>query len=146
MSENNPLDGLPLQQRAMRNEQFMIPATSAAGQSAVKSAILINGGAAVAVLAFAGSLVQKGGCTSGFRWILLCFAGGTLFAAIASTTDFLSGIVGCQFLANVAVGGNIEKARPCQVASNTCHRLTLLLIALSYAMFIVGVCLASCHL
>jgi len=65
-------------------------AAVAAGQAALKSAILTNGGAAVATLAFVGSLVQHGTPIHGFNGVLFWFAVGTLLGAIASGGTYLA--------------------------------------------------------
>ena len=55
-----------------------------AAHAALKSAVLINGGGAVATLAYVGSLVQNGKATFWFGLALGCFALGVLLTGLAS--------------------------------------------------------------
>ena len=71
-----------------RVELFRSAMTAAHG--ALKSAILINGGAAVAVLAFVGSLVQHGATIRGFGSVLAIFAFGAFLGALASGGAYLA--------------------------------------------------------
>ena len=62
-----------------------------AGQSAIKSSLLLNGGASVALLAFIASLAQfKPSKVSEFGACLLPFAFGVLTIAVTSGTTYLS--------------------------------------------------------
>jgi hypothetical protein len=110
--------------------QFVIEgskAAVAAGQAALKSAILINGGAAVACLAFLGSLVQRGTPIQGFRCVLICFAVGTLLSAMGS---------GGTYLAQCCVGK--DKAR----SHKWWNRAAVSCVILSYVVFLLG-CLTA---
>jgi hypothetical protein len=67
--------------------------TNQAGQSALKSAILINGGGAVALLAFLGHIWNSHPSypiVSGLSCSLIVFAFGVLIAAMAAGTTYLS--------------------------------------------------------
>ena len=59
----------------------------ATSSDSTKAGLLINGGAAVAVLAFIGHLVttQQTRSIQAFSWPLVCFAGGVFFSALAAT-------------------------------------------------------------
>ncbi len=64
-----------------------------AGQRAINSAMLINGGAAVALLAFLGRIWETGqspAVASGLTLSLLRFLGGVLVAAVAFGTTYLT--------------------------------------------------------
>jgi len=66
------------------------------GQTAIKAALLINGGAAVAILAFIGTAINNG--TDNSLLLKLCFSmvmfiGGVLSVAIASGITYLAGLV-----------------------------------------------------
>ncbi|MGL6213244.1 hypothetical protein [Billgrantia desiderata] len=62
-----------------------------AGQNALRSAILINGGAAVAILAYIGKLsVEAAGQVTHFALPLLLFVLGTLTVAVGSGITYLS--------------------------------------------------------
>lgn len=66
-----------------------------AGQAALKSSILINGGGAFALLAFLGHIWNthpSGGMVSGLSSSLMAFAFGVLIAAMASGTTYLAGL------------------------------------------------------
>lgn len=62
-----------------------------AGQNALRAAILVNGGAAVAILAYIGKLsVEAEGQVSHFALPLLLFVVGTLTVAVGSGVTYLS--------------------------------------------------------
>lgn len=64
-----------------------------AGQSALKSALLINGGAAIAILAFLGNLWEKdvgSAVGSTLACGLLAFGGGVLAASVGAGSTYLS--------------------------------------------------------
>jgi hypothetical protein len=65
----------------------------AAGQSAVRGAVLINGAAGVALLAFMGQM-QKGEVSTAMAtwlpWPLACFVVGVLAAALATGGAYLA--------------------------------------------------------
>lgn len=61
------------------------------GQGALKSSILINGGACVALLAFIGKIITENTVpVPGLSTALLIFGCGVLFSAISSGTTYLS--------------------------------------------------------
>ncbi|MHB1092334.1 hypothetical protein [Thiobacillus sp.] len=71
----------------------MLRATITTGQSALKSALLINGGAAVALLAFLGSVWSSdkiGEVPSEINPALLLYVFGVLSAAVAAGATYLS--------------------------------------------------------
>jgi len=71
----------------------MFKSVIAVGQTALKSLFLINGGAAVAVLAFVGHLATAGSSADsirGFAAPLGCFVAGLLLVTIASGVTYLS--------------------------------------------------------
>ncbi len=77
------------------------------GQAALKAAILINGGAAVTLLAFIGNLLAKSASPDrGIGEAMLVFLGGALLGAFATAFTYL-----CQFLMEknlkIAFGFNI---------------------------------------
>ncbi len=67
--------------------------TSAMGQAAMKAAMLINGGAVVAMLAFVGNVIKSVGSTllSSLAWSMAFFCGGVLLAALAFGCAYRSG-------------------------------------------------------
>ncbi len=68
-------------------------ATINAGQNAIKSMVIINGGAAVALLAFVGNIWSNKGNLSGIKglsWGLLFFVIGVLLAGIVSALTYLA--------------------------------------------------------
>ncbi len=74
------------------NPMFLesVKATIVAGQSAMKSALLINGGGAIALLAYFGSpAFQNDAPSSLFLWAMGCFCAGLLFAAAAQCFTYL---------------------------------------------------------
>lgn len=71
----------------------MLRSTIATGQSALKSSLLINGGAAVAVLAFMGNIWSSKDATTALPAIseaLLMYIGGVLVAAFAAGATYIS--------------------------------------------------------
>jgi hypothetical protein len=69
-------------------ESFRVVMTAA--HNALKCAILVNGGAAVATLALVGSLIQHGKPIFSFGQALGCFALGVLMAAVAAGLTYLT--------------------------------------------------------
>lgn len=75
----------------------MFKSVLASGQAAIKSVMMINGGAAVAILAFMGHLAtnaQSKQFVAHFGSALLCFAAGVLLAALATGTTYLAQYTG----------------------------------------------------
>ena len=74
----------------------MFRSVIAAGQNAMRSATLINGGAGVALLAFIGHVWDKAltpNIVRGLTWSLLLFMSGVLTSAMAGGTTYV-----CQAL------------------------------------------------
>jgi hypothetical protein len=68
-------------------------AVIAAGQNTIRTMLLLNGGAAVALLAYIGHLDATGTTVADvpkFAWCLLLFAVGSLCAALVSAATYLS--------------------------------------------------------
>ena len=61
-----------------------------AGQGAIKSIFLLNGGATVALLAFISHLIKVDGKVAEFSYCLLLFSLGALMAALISGCTYLS--------------------------------------------------------
>ena len=82
------------QYRADNDENLeMSKATINAGQNAIKSMVVINGGAAVAMLAFIGNIWSTGKNLQGVKglsWGLLFFVLGVLLSGIVSALTYLS--------------------------------------------------------
>jgi hypothetical protein len=77
----------------VQHERFMFEKVILTGQAALKSAILINGGAATAILAFIGHIWNSGALpkiVDNLACSLLLFVSGVLLAAVASGTTYLS--------------------------------------------------------
>lgn len=71
----------------------MFKSVISAGQAALKSAILINGGAAIALLAFIGSVfttTENRDVISMLALAMYCFVGGVLSGAVASGVVYLT--------------------------------------------------------
>ena len=97
-----------------------------AGQNALKSLMLINGGAAVALLAFLSHIWDKtpvAGSIRGLTEALLFFVAGVLLSSIASGTTYLTGIF--QQLEWLKIGNGI-------------HYLTIILVIAAYVVFGFG--------
>jgi len=109
----------------------MFKSVITAGQSALKSALLINGGAAVAMLAFVGSVWEESLALCTVIYLLVAmglFVVGVLLGAIAS---------GLTYLAQRAYAQEREKAgNRLNVAIITC-------VVVAYALFLLGSFVAS---
>lgn len=93
------------------------------GQAALKSTILVNGGAAVALLAFLGKIWEKGSTQIAIASLCLAlsfFVSGVLTGAIASGTTYITN--SCY---------SVKKAK-----TGICfHIITILLVIASYLLF-----------
>ena len=100
--------------------------TDIAGQAAMKSALLINGGAAVAILAFIGQIFNSlGNCETihSLKFSMIFFVFGTLSSAIAFGTTYIAQL--CWQSSKNRLGWIIN------------HFSTVLVI-LSYLLFLCG--------
>lgn len=108
----------------------MVRATIATGQSALKSSLLINGGAAVAVLAFLGNAWSKSipqSIVSQAAYGLSLFVWGVLAAAAAS---------GASYVSQAGFGDEFGKAS--QRIGAVGRGLAILLVSGAYALFACG--------
>jgi hypothetical protein len=139
-------------QAANAAEQYR-EATVRAGQEAMKVALLINGGAAVAVLAFVGGLATRTGISLGelkaVTHSLYWFAGGVVSAAITA---------GCGFFASDLYAGSMhhqdrswehpylshnEKSKMLYNLGWWCSLGGTVLAGISLVLFVVGIWVAS---
>ena len=100
------------------------------GQAALKSAILINGGATVALLAFIGSVFkvsQNSEVVTKLSHAMFCFVIGVLSGAIASGVVYIA-----QFV----------YAREKLCLGHILNGFSWFLVVLSYILFLTGVILA----
>jgi hypothetical protein len=99
----------------------------------IKALLAINGGAAVALLAFAGNIAKNGGnaasVASHLANSLLGFGLGTLLGALGFLTAYLT---------QLQYGRGGESFRP----AHWWHRATYALVILSALAFVVGLCFA----
>jgi hypothetical protein len=105
----------------------MLRGTIATGQSAIKSSLLINGGAAVAVLAFLGNAWSKGlprNVLTGASYGLSLFVWGVLAAATAAGFTYVS-----------QAGFGDEFGKHSQRIGICGRTLAMLLVAASYVLF-----------
>lgn len=94
------------------------------GGAALKSAILINGGAAVALLAFMGSIfIGKPDVVKELTCPLMVFTSGVLSAAIASSASYFS---------------QGYYSRKNESAGNFWRRIAIICVVFSYILFAVG--------
>ena len=104
----------------------LIRSTVIAGQSALKAAMIINGGGAAALLAFTGNIWNKTTSNiiaSGLTEAILIFCIGILLAAFATGTTYLSQLI-----------FSYEKVKFATVI----NYLTITLVILSFSLFIYG--------
>jgi hypothetical protein len=89
-------DALRVHDRSRRVSEATNEAVIKAGEVAIRTVMLINGGAAVAVLAFIGALVRDEGVTikqiSGVSGSLLWFAGGVAMAVWAMALSYFTNL------------------------------------------------------
>ena len=95
MDDINRQDALRVHDRSRRVSEATDEATIKAGEVAIRTVMLINGGAAISVLAFIGALVrQDGGLTikqiAGVSNSLLWFGGGVAAAAWALALSYFT--------------------------------------------------------
>lgn len=113
----------------------MLRATITTGQTALKSSLLINGGAAVATLAFVGNLLgRKESYQALLNFIpesLVCFVFGVLSAAIAA---------GCSYFSQAGYGDEFGKAS--RKVGVIRHLLAVIAVVTSYVLFGRGAWLA----
>lgn len=105
----------------------MLRATIATGQAALKSALLINGGASVAMLAFIGNVWEKSSSQSLLKILpvsLAFYVFGVLVAAVAS---------GFTYISQAGYGEEFGKAS--QPIGMMGHILAVLSVLISYSFF-----------
>lgn len=110
----------------------MFRAVIVAGQNAIRSSFLLNGGAAVALLAFVGHLAGvKPGSVSAFSVVIVPFAIGVLFIAVTSGLTYLS-----QWFFN-------SENKPSQRMGLALNIVAIILGLSSYGCFVWGMCRAQ---
>lgn len=122
-------------------ELAMFNSVIEAGLNALKSAIVINGGAAVALLAFIGGVLQQKGkgaiALSDVGFALLMFLFGTGCAGVASGVRYLS-----QFLYARSVErshrGEVCEGKLYGIGGGIFNLVCILLGAVSYILFFYG--------
>jgi sulfite exporter TauE/SafE len=94
MDEISRQDALRVHDRSRRYSEATNEAVVKAGEVAIRTAMLVNGGAAVSVLAFIGALVRQDGVTvrevAGVSGSLLWFAGGVAAAVLALALSYFT--------------------------------------------------------
>jgi hypothetical protein len=111
------------------------------GQGALKAALLINGGASVALLAFIGTTIVKD--TKNCLSLLLCFSMllfvfGVLCAAIASGVTYVAGLVDSLAEPVDASNVNEKKASKSNFWFWFFNGAAITLVILSYVLFFIG--------
>jgi hypothetical protein len=126
----------------------MFKAVIEAGQTAIKSAFIINGGASIALLTFVGNLMTKEGIQSrldlsGFGQALLVFVVGVGVAGAANTLRYLSQASYGQALQLEKT--NIESAPKWRMSGDAFRNLAMISCLASYGLFFWGGAIAySC--
>lgn len=118
-----------IQQNHERNLE-MLRATIMTGQMALKSALLVNGGASVAMLAFAGNVWGENHLPlilGQLALSLFCFTLGVLVAAIAT---------GLAYLSQGGFGGEFSKK--CNEMADTLRKYAIWSVFSSYGLFFIG--------
>lgn len=104
----------------------MFKSVIATGQAALKSSMVINGGAAAALLAFTGKIWSEGSIvqvTNALTHSILLFCAGLLIASFASGTTYLS---------------QLAYAKDWNKVGGAVNAFTVLTVLASYAMFGFG--------
>ena len=130
-------------------------ATIASGQSALKTGVLINGGAAVALLAFLGSTSSRTGSATPLVHLrllsvaLLCFGAGVLASAFAAGFVYLAQLKNLEYV-DAAVRSfqakHLERKRANlsrraegnRRAANSRNRVATIFVVSALACFIAG--------
>lgn len=114
-------------ERNSKMEMFKSVITT--GQSALRAAMLLNGGAAVAMLAFVGKLVEhSSSSSSAVATAVFLFAIGALLGAMATGSTYLSQM-------SYAFDG---ESRVATVSARLLHVVTVFLVASSLIVFAYG--------
>lgn len=111
------------------------------GQAAMKSALLINGGASVAMLAFIGTAINND--TNNALLLKLCFSmamfiAGTLSVAVASGVAYLTGLIDSSESDIDQSGKKTFKWWP------ILNTIAIILVVIGYMLFITGSLNAYC--
>jgi hypothetical protein len=124
---------------ADRWSRLYVDVRASYGRAAIEAALLLNGGASVALLAFLGNLAIAHQTTTGLtenfhalKYAFLCFGVGVMLAAISSVVAFL--------IQNVAI------AHPKQAEGTTGRRLRWVgigMVVVSLVFFAVGIIVAA---
>lgn len=115
----------------------MFKAVIEAGQTALKSAIVINGGAAAALLAFAGNAITKGSSLAGDPLLSAVGIGLAWFVAGMGCAGWASGL---RYLAQFAYAGFQQDRTRVRLKTigNTINWMTIALGAASFSCFLYG--------
>jgi len=87
----------------MQHESIVYQQVNMQGQAAMKAALLINGGAAVAMLAFIGTAINKGTVNPllyKFCSSMMMFIFGVLSGALAFGVTYIAGLVNASIIAD----------------------------------------------
>lgn len=138
MSERNLGEELALAQARVEIERLkvehqheinleMFRSVIASGQGAIKSAFLLNGGAAVALLAFLAHLMKtESDKVADFSFCLLLVGGGALAVAVTSGLTYLT-----QWLFN-------SESSYAPKAGFVCNIFSIVFVLISYGLFLWG--------
>lgn len=126
---------LSSRQQSHENNLEMLRATITTGQMALKSALLINGGASVAMLAFTGNVWGKENTlpclVELLAFSLALFVFGVLSAAVAA---------GFTYLSQAGYAGEFGKVS--NKIGSVAHIITVIAVITSYVLFAKGSLLA----
>ena len=84
----------------VQTQMEILKLVAESGQSTLKALLLLNGGAAVAFLAFLGAVLKEPGLgpeqAAAFGFVMRCFLVGAFFSVCASATTYLSNLIQSQ--------------------------------------------------
>jgi hypothetical protein len=110
----------------MADKRAEFNAVISLGQTALKIPLLINGGAAIAILALVGNTWKEKSLTADLAWSLLFFSIGVFMIALGSGASYIS-------------QGNFSEEK----GGGWRWRLTaIILVVISYILFMFGSCWA----
>lgn len=112
--------------------QEMFKSVILAGQTALKSCVIMNGGAAVALLAFIGSVWNKSTDIEVLKLLLISmilYVAGVLCGVVASGLTYL---------------GQTKYAEQKMKSGNIIRGITISIVIISYLVFLAGSVLAFC--
>lgn len=129
----------------MQNSGMVFQQINMQGQAAIKAALMINGGASVAMLAFIGTALNNG--TDSILLLKLCFSmavfiAGVLSVAVASGVTYLTGLVN----GFIVYTDHLDKKKSSSwiMWGWIINAVAIILVIIGYVLFAIGSINAYC--